>query len=431
MQERKRRFKMSKATESKAKWLDDSGKIVYFGNVIDDETKTQIQNCAVHPSVHRISLSADNHRGYSTPIGATVAYNRHISPTGVGPDIGCGNMCVRTPLKYDEIKKDIKKIADAMWKDISFGVGRKKDIKIEHKIFEDPVFKDIPNVGKLKDLASSQLGTVGAGNHFCDIFVEEATQDIWVANHFGSRGFGYKIATGFINLIDGIHFNDRGGHEDSMALPKVISMDSPLGQDYFESMKLAGRYAYAGREHVIGQVLRILKTTATKTVHNNHNLAWIENHDGQELYVVRKGATPLAPKQEGYVGGSMCDISVIVEGVDTEDSREGLYSAMHGAGRVLGRMQAKGKWKHQINASGKKELVNVRPGKVSPEMFTDIVKEYGIELRGAGLDESPFCYKKLQDVIDAHDTALKVNHVLKPIIVAMADDSSGIDPYKD
>jgi tRNA-splicing ligase RtcB len=344
--------------------------------------------------------------------------------------VGCGNECIRTPLQYNDIKKDIKKIADEMWKKISFGVGRKNDKPIEHEIFEDPIFKS-PSIGKLKDLAVSQLGTVGAGNHFCDIFVEESTGLIWIANHFGSRGFGFKVAKGFINLIDGIDFFEKGLPERDMDPPKVISMDSPLGQDYFEAMNLAGRYAYAGREFVIQQVLDILKTTATKTVHNNHNLSWKETIDGEELYIVRKGATPLSPNQEGFIGGSMCDISVIVEGKDTPENKEGLYSAPHGAGRVMGRMQAKGKWKNQKQSNGRKELVNIRPGLVSPEMFKKVVKDYGIELRGAGLDESPFCYKKLETVLEAHKDTLEIKHILKPIIVTMADDLDGLDPYKD
>jgi len=422
---------MSETTESKAKWLDEEGRIILFGNLADDVTETQIKNCINHPSVYRASLSADNHRGYSIPIGATVAYVRHISPDGVGSDIGCGNMAVRTPLFYNDIKKDISKIADEIWKNVSFGIGRKHNEPIEHSVFEDSLFKEIPNLKKLKDLAASQLGTVGAGNHFCDVFVEEETDLVWIANHFGSRGFGFKIANGFLNLSEKINFHERRREEDPMSPPRVISMDSSLGQDYFEAMKLAGRYAYAGREFVINQILKILKTKPTKIIHNNHNLAWLEQHDEQELYVVRKGATPLRPSQEGFVGGSMCDISVIVEGVDSSESKEGLYSAMHGAGRVLGRMQAKGKWKRKTNPeTGHKELVNVRPGKVTPEMMQGIVKEYGIELRGGGLDESPFCYKKLQDVIDAHDKTLKINHILKPIIVAMAEDRTK-DPYKD
>ena len=417
---------------SKIKWLGgESKKIAVFGEIIDIETETQIRNTAQYESVYGISVSADNHRGFSSAIGTSVAYINHISPSGVGPDVGCGNFAVRTPLYYEDIKKDIPRIADEIFKNVSFGVGRKQTKPIEHDIFEDPLFKENKNIGNLKDLASQQLGTVGAGNHFVDLFVEEATGLIWIANHFGSRGFGFKIAQGYINLYEGLNFQDKGKGEDPMALPIVISMDSQLGQDYFAAMKLAGRYAYAGREYVINQVLDILKTTSTKNVHNNHNLSWQENIDGQDLYVVRKGATPLAPKQEGFVGGSMCDISVIVEGVDTQEAKDGLYSAPHGAGRVLGRMQAKGKWKHQINPiTGNKDFVNVRAGKVTPEMFKKVVKDYGIELRGAGLDESPFCYKPLKGVIEAHDMALKVNHVLKPIIVAMADDSNP-DPYRD
>lgn len=421
---------MSKATDSKVKWLDEDGRIVVFGEPSDESTVVQINNCAAAPSAVKAVLAADNHRGYGMPVGGVLAYTRHISPAGVGYDIGCGNKAVRTPVLYEDIRKNISKIMDEIWKNVSFGIGRKNDKPTDHELFDDPLFTEMKEIGKLKDLAYSQLGTVGSGNHYVDILVEDSTGLVWIANHFGSRGFGHKIASGFLNLLEGIGFAEKGRSEDLMLAPMVISLDSPLGEDYWRAMTLAGEYAYAGRDYVVQQVLDILKTHSTKEVHNNHNFAWKEIHDENELIVVRKGATPLAPGQEGFVGGNMCDICVVVEGIDSDDAKEGLYSAMHGAGRVMGRMQAKGKWKYVKDEFGRKKYTQVREGRVSPEMMKEAIKKAGVELRGAGLDESPFCYKKLQDVIDAHDSALKVNHILRPVGVAMAGNDE-IDPYKD
>ena len=421
---------MSKVTDSKAKWLDEYGRIIGFGEVADDETFEQIRNCVETEHAYKGVLAADNHRGYSCPVGGIVAYHNAVSPAVCGYDIACGNKAVETPLFWDDIQKDISKIMDEIWNKVAFGLGRTNDGDVDHELFDDPLFTESKEIKKLKDQARQQLGTVGSGNHFVDILADEETGLVWIANHFGSRGFGWKIANGFLNLSEGIGFTERGRSENSMVAPVVFSLDSPLGEDYWRAMTLAGQYAYAGRDYVIQQVLDILKTEATKEVHNNHNFAWKEEHDGNEVIVVRKGATPSFPGQEGFVGGSMCDICVVIEGVDSEDNREGLYSAMHGAGRVLSRSQAKGKGKWKRNPdTGKKEYVEKKAGQVTREMMDKIVKDFGIELRGADRDESPFCYRQLQEVIDAHNSAIKINHVLIPKGVAMAGNE--FDPYAD
>ena len=146
-----------------------------------------------------------------------------------------------------------------------FGLGRKYPKPVDHELFDDPTWREIPQVGALKDLARAQLGTVGSGNHFVDLFVEPATDDLWVGVHFGSRGLGHKTATGFLNLAQ--------------------------------------------------------------------NMPW--------------GATPLAPGQLGFIGGSMADMSAIVRGRETEEAKASLYSTVHGAGRVMSRTEAAGKrrWK--------------------------------------------------------------------------------------
>lgn len=177
-------------------------------------------------------------------------------------------------------------------------------------------------------------------------------------------------------------------------------------------MELAGRYAYAGRDYVIDQVLGIIGAKAELEVHNHHNYAWKEKHDGKEYIVVRKGATPAAPGQLGFVGGSMGDISVILQGVESEKSRKAFYSTIHGAGRIMSRTKAAGR----MNWRSRKRT----GGAISAEMMEQAVNDYGVELRGGGTDESPFVYRKLQEVLDAHEGTIEVVHVLKPIGVAMA-----------
>ncbi len=231
----------------------------------------------------------------------------------------------------------------------------------------------------LKEMARQQLGTVGSGNHYVDIFEDELGR-VWIGVHFGSRGLGHKTATWFLKAA---------GASDGMDVePCILPVASDLGAQYLEGMRLGGLYAYAGRDWVCSRVARILRANVMEEVHNHHNFAWRESHGGRDLWVVRKGATPAFPGQKGFVGGSMGDISVIIEGVENELADRTLYSTVHGAGRVMGRMQAKGKIDRKTGAV-------VRPGLVTAEMMKDWVSRENVTLRGAGVDESPHCYKRL------------------------------------
>ncbi|MCA0757041.1 RtcB family protein [Paenibacillus sp. N4] len=393
----------------------------------DDAALAQAKTCAQTGNVVQTLLMADHHKGYSQPIGGVVVYDGQISPSGVGYDIACGNKAVRTGLFVEDVKPRLAKVMDEIARKISFGVGRVNKEKVDHDLFDDPDWDVYRAVGKqehdkLKALAQSQLGTVGSGNHFVDLFVEAETGRLWIANHFGSRGFGHKTASGFINLAAGRDFLANAPGEKMDQPPVLLDLSSELGDMYYRAMKLAGRYAYAGREYVIRQVLAILGTEADLEVHNHHNYAWNETHYGKEVVVVRKGATPSAPGQVGFIGGSMGDISVIVQGKDSAENRDAYYSTVHGAGRIMSRTQAAGKmnWKTRTRSGGQ----------ITPEQMQQAVRNFGVELRGAGTDESPFVYRKLQEVLDAHSETIDVLHVLKPIGVCMAG-ADEFDPYKD
>ncbi len=316
---------------------------------------------------------------------------------------------------------------DEIARTISFGVGRVNNERVGHDLFDDPDWAIFMAVGrqehdKLKALAQSQLGTVGSGNHFVDLFEEAGTGRVWITNHFGSRGFGHKTASGFIDLAAGRDFLASAPGEKMDQPPVLLDLSSELGDMYYRAMKLAGRYAYAGRDYVIRQVLAILGTEVDLEVHNHHNYAWKETHNGKEVVVVRKGATPSAPGQVGFIGGSMGDISVIVKGKDSMESKDSYYSTVHGAGRIMSRTQAAGKmnWKPRTRSGGQ----------ISTAQMLEAVRDFGVELRGAGTDESPFVYRKLQEVLDTHAETIEVMHVLKPIGVCMAG-ADEFDPYKD
>jgi tRNA-splicing ligase RtcB len=194
------------------------------------------------------------------------------------------------------------------------------------------------------------------------------------------------------------------------APPALLPLAAPAGQDYIAAMTIAGDYAYAGREAVGSTVLDILGAHETDRVHNHHNFAWNERHGGGDYWVVRKGATPAFPGQRGFIGGSMDDIAVIVHGVESAQSAAALYSTVHGAGRVMSRRQAK-------------KVVDFRS-------VQDRLRSQGTVLRGAGADEAPEVYRKLDDVLTPHAATIAIEHTLRPRIVVMAGPHER-DPYKD
>jgi tRNA-splicing ligase RtcB (3'-phosphate/5'-hydroxy nucleic acid ligase) len=392
----------------------------------DDRTLKQLERCATEADF--AVLCADSHVGYSMPIGGAVAYAGLISPSGVGFDVGCGNKATRTPLKVDDV--DVPRAMDEIARQISFGVGRSSGWQVGHPVLEKIERAEFTPQRKLSDLARDQLGTVGGGNHYVDLLADQEGY-LWIGVHFGSRGFGHRTATGFFALAQGLSFEDRANEGPMDSPPVLFDVATELGQSYIEAMNLALEYAYAGRDVVVDRVLQILGTTATDEVHNNHNYAAKEEHFGRNYWVVRKGCTPAFPGQRGFVGGSMGDISVVLEGVDGQDAKEALYSTVHGAGRVLSRREAAGKrrWVRD-KRTGRRVAKTISPGVIDWEAAQRELQQRGIELRGGGADEAPGVYKRLGDVLDAHVGTIRIQHTLRPLGVAMAGDDL-LDPYKD
>lgn len=465
----------------------DPGAIEQMENVMNDERAVSG------------ALMADHHKGYSMPIGGVVAYEDAVSPTGVGFDIGCGNKAVRSILNikdfnlerpeaatgtaWQEISKlqieTFKPFMRLIQKQVSFGLGRSNAEKVDHELFDDPLWTEISKeFGRgLKDKARDQLGTVGSGNHYVDVLVDEADGQIWFANHFGSRGLGHTIASGFMAKAAGLNFTDRVPETEDAV---VLSTKEDLGAFYTAAMSLAGSYAYAGRDYVIDQVCSIFGTGYNFAVHNHHNFAWEEE---KGLWVVRKGATPLT-SDAAFIGGSMGDVSVIVRGrtpfskfrdehpyamynpADWLGERQevedigNLNSAPHGAGRVMSRTKAAGKMRKMWycpnrNCRGFMEraiafedssaegnrcpncLIPLRKQRMRDESTAainwtdarDSLTSQGITVLGAGADESPGVYKPLKSVLAAHDN-IEVLHVLRPLGVVMAGEDTR-DPYKD
>jgi tRNA-splicing ligase RtcB len=399
--------------------------LTIFGeHLIDENSIRQIKNCISENDI--AVLTADAHYGYGHPIGGAVAYKDHISLSGVGFDIACGNMAVRTAIRTDDV--EIPKVMDEIFRRISFGVGRPNNEPVDHPVFEKIEHADFKPQRSMIDLAASQLGTVGSGNHFVDLFKDDEGY-LWIGVHFGSRGFGHKTTTGFIALSQGMKFTDKGKEGSMDANPILFDLDSQLAQDYISAMNLAGEYAYAGRELVVKKVLEILGTNETTfEVHNHHNFAWLEEHFGEKYWVVRKGCTPAFPDQMGFIGANMEQPSVIIKGKDSALSRQGLFSTVHGAGRVMSRTQAAGKRKWKKTRDGNQPVV-VSKGLVDFKAVRHRLKDK-VELRGSGADEAPECYKDLNEVLAAQAETIEVLYTLHPIGVAMAGEAT-YDPYKD
>jgi tRNA-splicing ligase RtcB len=387
-----------------------------FGN---HDQKTLDQFDFVMKSAEHGALCADGHLGYVMPIGGVAAYKNKISPVGVGFDIGCGNCAIQLDTESKPVLDHLSEILDTIQSEISFGVGRKNKTPVDHDLFNDEAW-NVPEIYKLKDMAWEQLGTVGSGNHYVDIFKDE-NDFIWIGVHFGSRGLGHKICTGFLNLSINGNWDERAKEQECL-----LDLTESLGQEYFAAMQLAGKYAYAGREWVCNKVNSILGNyEVLQTVHNNHNFAWTETHFDNNYVVIRKGATPAFPGQKGFIGGSMGDNAVIVEGLDSDKSKAAMYSTVHGAGRIMSRTKAAGKYK----GWGRKRH-QVSRGEISHDMLNKWLSEKNVVLKGGGLDEAPQAYRRLPEVLKYHEGTIKILHALTPLGVVMAGENE-FDPYKD
>lgn len=379
----------------------------------DDQTLTQFETCLTTGSAAGGVLCADGHLGYGHPIGGVVGYTDHISISGVGFDIACGNMAVRLDARFEDIRAHTQTILEDITKVVSFGVGRANADPVDHDLFDSDLWQ-AADVSHLKELARNQLGTVGSGNHYVDLFFDD-DGFVWIGVHFGSRGLGHKITTQYLKAV--------GAKDDMMAAPVLLEADSDLGRGYLAGIELGGLYAYAGREWVVEQVRRIIGSSVTMSVHNHHNYCWRETHGGVDMWVVRKGATPAFPDQLGFVGGSMGDDAVILRGVESAESANALYSTVHGAGRVMSRTDAKGKVHRKTGRV-------IREPQVDRGEWEAWLAAKGVTLVGGDLDESPQAYRRLPDVLAEHKGTIEILHTLHPFGVIMAG-SNEFDPYKD
>ncbi len=430
-------------------------KVIYGTH--DDKTLAQLDRCLAAGSAAAGVLCADGHLGYAHPIGGVVGYTDHISISGVGYDIACGNMAVRLDTRYADIKDSAGTILQDVAREVSFGLGRKNATRVDHDLFDSDLWKTA-EIEDLKPMARQQLGTVGSGNHYVDLF-EDAEGYIWIGVHFGSRGLGHKTTTKYLAIA--------GARDGMEVAPALLEAESDAGRGYIAGVTLGGLYAYAGREWVVETVRSIIGGAVTFSVHNHHNFVWRETHGGTAMWVVRKGATPAFPGQYGFVGGSMGDDAVILKGVESEASKAALYSTVHGAGRVMSRSKAIGgmqvmarctadgcacevPWmeyeKKRADAGLKqgatftlctehrqgtmRKLKLRQQGAIRHGDWKAWMADKGVMLIGGGVDEAPQAYRRLPEVLAAHGGTVEIVHRLRPFGVIMAGENE-FDPFKD
>ncbi len=245
----------------------------------DEGALAQMRTCMAVGYVARGMVCADGHIGYAQPVGGVVADEGQVSASGIGFDIACGTMAVRLDTPYPAVKDRAAELLAVIRRHVSFGVGRANAGRGAHPALEDEEAWRASGMEDYRQKAAAQLGTVGSGNHYVDLFEDEAGL-VWIGVHFGSRGLGHSSATRHLKLAGGQH---------GMNVPPTVLDEAPelgarclgarcLGARCLGAMELAGRYAYAGREWVVERARGIIGGAVTDSVHNNHNFAWREQH---------------------------------------------------------------------------------------------------------------------------------------------------------
>ena len=379
---------------------------------IEDGARKQMEVAMQLPVTVAGALMPDAHQGYGLPIGGVLATKNAIIPYGVGVDIGCRMALSVYDIPEAFYYENEDKFKRELIAHTKFGAGHgfHGQSKSDHSVLESPLFAQHSFIKNLKDKAWSQLGSSGGGNHFVEFGIMEFAEADEILNipkgkylalltHSGSRGFGATVAGHYTKIA-----------KDVCKLPEVarnlayLDMNTDLGQEYWIAMNLAGDYASACHEIIHTKMERALGAIVLAKVENHHNFAWKEIWNNEEVIVHRKGATPAGKGVMGIIPGSMTAPGFLVRGKGEENA---INSASHGAGRQMSRTKA---------------IQNI----TQTEMKT-ILKDHGVTLIGAGLDEAPMAYKDIHQVMAAQQELVDVVAKFTPKLVRMADDGSRED----
>src|SRR6266436_6054707 len=376
-----------------------------WGEGLEHEAVMQMERACLLPVAVAGALMPDAHVGYGLPIGGVLATENSVIPYAVGVDIACRMKMTVLDIPVQDLERHQDRLTRAIEAETRFGVGASFKNRREHEVL-DADWSVSPVTKQNQDRAWSQLGTSGSGNHFVEfgVFTNENAIEgfppgeyVALLSHSGSRGTGAAVCDHYSKLAMAQHPNLAKEHKHLAWL----SLESEAGQEYWAAMELMGRYAAANHSLIHRHMAQHLRVKVLLDVENHHNFAWKERHviDGVEREVVvhRKGATPAGVVVLGIIPGSMATPGFLVRGKGNEAS---LKSASHGAGRVMSRTKA---------------IATFEWGKVNR-----VLKDRGVKLISAGLDEVPGVYKDIHQVMAAQADLVEVLGRFDPKLVKMA-----------
>jgi tRNA-splicing ligase RtcB len=379
-----------------------------WGTDIDAGAHEQMRAACQVPSAVGAALMPDAHIGYGLPIGGVLACENAVIPYAVGVDIACRMKLSVLDQPVDTLTKDFHRYKEALNRGTRFGVGVEHQPAQSHEVM-DRNWNVTRITREHKDRAWKQLGTSGSGNHFVDIGALSLAQDdkqlglqageyVALLSHSGSRGAGAAVCSTY-SAIAQASLPRR--YKQEFGRLAWLELDSEAGQEYFAAMNLMGEYAAANHAVIHRLVSKLLGAEVIAGVENHHNFAWIERHQGRDLVVHRKGATPAGPGVLGVIPGTMADPAFIVRGLGNPQS---FSSAAHGAGRRMSRRMANDMYR--FNAVRK-----------------DLEKK-GVHVLAAGSDEVPGVYKNIHEVMAAQEDLVETVARFDPKIVKMCGDGS-------
>ncbi len=378
-----------------------------WGSSIDEAAHAQMRSACQVPCAVGAAMMPDAHVGYGLPIGGVLACEGAVIPYAVGVDIACRMKLSVLDMPPLALESRFPMFRDSLERGTRFGVGCKYSKPHNHAVM-DQDWSITKVTRENKDKAAQQLGTSGSGNHFVEFgvltlnqkdeeFGLEAGQYVALLSHSGSRGPGASVCSTYSSIARSL-LPSRYQKLNRLAW---LDLQSEPGQEYWLAMNLMGDYAAANHAVIHRNVTQLLGANVLRGVENHHNFAWKERHQGRDVIVHRKGATPAAAGDLGVIPGSMQDPAFVVRGKGNPHS---FHSAAHGAGRQMSRRKAKATFNLQ---AVKRKLA-----------------EQGIHVISAGADEVPAVYKNILQVMREQQDLVEVIARFDPRIVKMCGDGS-------
>jgi tRNA-splicing ligase RtcB len=379
-----------------------------WGTEIDPAAHAQMRQACMLPMATAAALMPDAHVGYGLPIGGVLATEGAVIPYAVGVDIACRMKLSVFDIDASALEKNPTRFEDVLNRGTRFGIGSTHETPQDHPVM-DQDWSVTKTTREKKDVARRQLGTSGSGNHFVEfgtLTLVDRDEDLGLdagvymalLSHSGSRGTGASVCSVYSSIA---RARLPRQYDDAFGYLAWLDLESEAGQEYWSAMNLMGDYAAANHDVIHRLISKYLGARVVAGVENHHNFAWKEMHQGREMIVHRKGATPAGKGQLGVIPGSMATPGFVVRG---RGNVESLASASHGAGRCMSRTAARNTYRWNA----------VRHD----------LQQRGVRVVSAGADEAPGVYKDIHQVMAAQADLVDVIARFDPKIVKMCDDDS-------